>query len=184
MVYLPRQCMGLPILIYDKKRNLIAETIVTGYGKEEMYIEVSEGLENTLPGTLLRLLILHPDSVSEFSGKLTSIRQGIYEISIHGQRKREARNSPRFLVRLDATVRNFVVDSKAVRIRNPIKVKIMNISSTGISLQSKDLHLSKGVMLSVEFTLLGKSTMILCKVIREPSGDDEPHSFGCQIIKS
>ena len=182
MIHAPRQCMDCPILIFDDQKNLITETIVIGYGKDEMYIEVSEGLENISIGSRLWLLITHADSVSEFSGKLTSLRQGIYEISIHGQRKRDSRGSPRFPFNIPAVINNFIIDSEVVKLTNPINVTIKNISSTGLMVESKSLPLTKGIMLNIEFKLHDKNTIILCKVVREPTVGSTPDHFGCQLI--
>ena len=182
MVHVPRQCMDCPIIIYDQDKKFIAETVVTGYGKDEMYIEVSEGLGNTATGTLLRLLVIHPDGVSEFAGKLVSKRQGIFEISIHGQRWRDARSSKRFSFHIPATISTFIVDSEVVRLTTPLNVTILNISSTGLMLESKDLPLAEGISLNLEFKLRSRNTVMLCRVIREPSEGSPPDQFGCKII--
>ena len=182
MIHAPRQCMDCPIIIFDEQKNLITETIVTGYGKDEMYIEVSEGLENISIGSRLWLLVIHADSVSEFSGKLTSLRQGIYEISVHGQRKRDSRGSPRFSIDIPAVINNLIIDSEVVNLTNPINVTIKNISSTGLMIESKSLPLHKGVSLNIEFKLHDKNTITLCKVVREPKTGSTPNHFGCQLI--
>ena len=182
MLHITRHCMDCPIYIYDNDRNLIAETVVTGYGRDEMYLEVMEGLQDIPIGTRLRLLVIHANSVSEFSGKLSGLRQGIFEISIHGQQKRDSRGSPRFKFNIPALINNFVVDSEVVKLNSPIRVTIQNISSTGLMIESKELPLVAGTVLNVEFKLHGRDTIILCKVIREPAKGFNPDSFGCQIV--
>ena len=182
MLHITRQCMDCPVIIYDNNRNFITETVVTGYGRDEMYLEVMEGLDNIIIGTRLRLLVIHANAVSEFSGKLTGRRQGICEISIHGQQKRDSRGSPRFKFNIPAIINNFVVDSEVVKLNSPIRVTIQNISSTGLMIESKELPLAEGTVLNVEFKLHGRDTIILCKVVREPSQGFSPDSFGCQIV--
>ena len=182
MLHITRQCMDCPVLIFDMDRKLIAETVVTGYGKEEMYIEVMEGLANVAIGTRFRLLVMQPESVSEFTGKLNSKRQGIYEISIYGQKRRDSRGSPRFTFNIPAIIGTFVVDAKPVKLRQPINVTILNLSSTGLMLESVELPLQTGVSLNVEFKLHGRDSTILCKVVREPTQGSTPNSFGCQLV--
>jgi hypothetical protein len=182
MLMAPRQCMDCPIFIYDESNNLITETVVTGYGKNEMYIEISEGLEEIAPGTRLRLVVIHADNVSEFAGKLTSVRQGIFEISIHGQLTRDARGASRFSFNIPGTISTFLVNQEVVKLMNPIHVTIKNISSTGLMIESKDLPLNEGVSLNVEFQLNGRNSIILSKVVRTPTPESEPNCFGCQIL--
>ena len=177
-----RQCMDCPIIIFDRNRNFITETAVTGYGKDELYLEVSEGLENVALGTRLLLLVLHLDSVSEFGGRLRSVRQGIYEISIYGQRRRDVRSSPRYSFNIAALIKSLVVDRESVTLAFPINATIKNLSSTGLLLHSPDLELVEGILLNIEFVLRDRNTLIHCKVVRRPPEGSDPHSYGCQII--
>ena len=182
MLHITRNCMDCPIIIYDDSKNIIAETVVTGYGRDEMYLEVMDGLENVPLGTRLRVLVIHPDSVSEFSGRYSSLRQGIYEISIHGQRKRGSRGAPRYKFHIPALINNFVVDGEVVRLTNPLRVTIHNMSSSGLMIESRDLPLVEGTLLNIEFKLRGRDTIILCKVVRGPMPGSSPDSFGCQLV--
>ena len=182
MTHAARKCMDSVILIYDENRELITKTVVTGYGKDEMYIEVSEGLEGVRPGTRFHLLVIHPDSVSEFSGKLQSIRQGIYEISIHGQRQREARSATRYPVKTRAQIKELVVDKETVTLIDPISISIVNISSSGVLIISPNIMLVEGIFLTIEFILSERSYILHCRVVREPDNDSDPDSFGCQIV--
>jgi hypothetical protein len=174
--------MDCPIIIYDNDKKFIAETIVTGYGRDEMYLEVMDGLENTPVGTLLRLLVIGENSVSEFSGKLTSRRQGITEISIFNQKKRDSRGAPRFPFNINALINNFIVDGEVVRLTNPLRVTIKNMSSTGLMIESRDLPLIEGTLLNIEFKLRDRDTVILCKVVREPIMEANSDTFGCQLM--
>ena len=169
-------------MIYDLQGKLITKTTVTGYGKDELYIEVSEGLEGIKPGTRFQLLVIHPDSVSEFGGKLRSIRQGVYEISIHGQRQREARVATRYPMRTLAQIKELIVDRETVTLLDPINIIIKDISATGLLLVSPDIMLVGGIYLKIEFSLSGKFYILNCKVVREPITGSDPDSFGCQIV--
>ena len=183
MSHAARKCMDCAIMIYnDDRTELIAKTFVTGYGKEEMYIEVSEGLENVKPGTRLQLLVLHPGSVSEFEGKLRSVRQGIYEISLFGLRQRDARASTRYPMKTPAQIKELVIDYERVTLIDPLNITIKNISSTGLLIISPEITLVEGVFLKLEFNLGADPYIVNCKVVREPPEGYDTDSFGCQII--
>ena len=182
MIYAPRECMDSPIIIFDRNRKFITETVVTGYGKDELYLEVSEGLEHIALGTRLLLLVIHPDSVSEFGGSLRSVRQGIFEISIYGQRRRDVRTSPRYPFNISALIKGLVIDREHVTLTYPITTVIKNLSSTGLLVHSPDLELAEGIFLNIEFVLRNRNTSIHCKVVRIPDEIYDPNCYGCQIV--
>jgi len=182
MSYLASHFTDSLVLIYDNESNLIAKTNVTAHDKGEMYIEVSEGLENVKPGTRLRLLIIHSSGVSELRGILKSVRQGIYEISIYGERVRDARSSARYTLNNPAIISDMVTDSKMEELIVPLKVTIENISSTGILVRSLEVRIKLGALLQIEFNAHGKNGIIYGEVIREQICDDCIYKYGCQLI--
>jgi hypothetical protein len=170
------------IVVYDNENNLITKTIVTGYDRSEMYIEISEGMENVKPGTRLHLLIIHPDGVSEFSGMLKRVRQGICEIPIFGERKRDARGSARHPLRADAQIKEMFINAEKVTLRDPIQVVLENISKTGVLIKSPDIHFIINVILRIEFIIKEKETTLNARIVREQQNNDDTYSFGCQLI--
>ncbi|MCL2151426.1 MAG: PilZ domain-containing protein [Oscillospiraceae bacterium] len=170
------------VIIRDNGNNLITETIVTGYNRDEMYIEVTEGMENVKPGARLRLLIIHPDGVSEFSGTLKYSRQGIYEIPIFGEQTRGARATARYPLNADALIKEMVVNSEKVSLRDPIQVSLENISKSGIFIKSPEIRFINDVVLWIEFNVKGKEMVLNAKVVREQKNNDNSYSYGCQLV--
>ena len=170
-----------PVFIYDTGNNLITRTTVTGFGKDELYIEVTGGLEGVKPGTRLQMLIIHPTGASELNGTLKSVRQGIYEISIFGERQRDVRTSARRTINASAIISDMVSETGNVKISEPLQIMIENMSTTGILINTKNQRLEPGSLLQIEFSVHGKLCVLYGEVVREQVQDDKAHRFGCQL---
>ena len=173
--------VGFPIFIYDIDDNLITRTVVTGYGKEEMYIEVAEGLEDVRLGTRLQLLIIHSTGASELNGTLKSVRQGIYEISIYGEHQREVRESSRRTINASAIISDMVADFETEAPSEPLAVTIVNMSTSGILIDSRRKRLQMGMLLQIEFKVSKKTCVIYGEVVREQAYDDGTFKYGCKL---
>jgi len=170
------------VVIYDNENNFITQTIISGHNRGEMYIEITEGMENIKPGTRLHLLIIHSDGASEFGGTLKSVRQGIYEIPIYGERKREARGSTRHKMNAGALIKEITVDDETITLRDPVDITIEDISKTGILFKSPNLRFIVSVVPQIKVNVNGKETILYAKVVREQKNPDETFSFGCQLV--
>jgi len=169
------------VFIYDKDDNLITKTIITGHNRNEMYIEVARGLENVKLKTRLQLLIIHSGGASEVSGSLKSVRQGLYEISIFGERHRDVRESARRTINASAVISDMVKDSESEKLTAPIPIVIENLSTTGILLRVRDVRLEMGAFLQIEFKLHGKDVILFGEVLREQRYDGVTCKYGCKL---
>ena len=169
------------VFIYDKDNNLITETTITGHNKVEMYIEVAKGLENVKPKTRLQLLIIHSSGVSELNGALKSVRQGIFEISIFGERQREVRTSTRHLLNASAIISDMVIGEELEKLENHINVTIENLSTTGILLKVRGNRFKIGTYLQIEFKLHNKNMMLFGEVLREQVIAKDTCKYGCKL---
>ena len=169
------------VFIYDTENNLIARTTVTGYGRDEMYIEVAGGLENVKPGIRLHLLIIHSTGASELSGTYKSMRQGIYEISIYGERQRDVRASARRVLNTSAVISDMVSELGTEELSAPLPVTIVNMSTTGVLISPKDIHLKTGALLQIEFNVSRKVCILYAEVVREQTDSDGTLRYGCRL---
>jgi len=170
-----------PVFIYDTNNNLIARTKITGYGKAEKYIEVAEGLKNVKPGTKLLLLIIHATGASELGGVLKSVRQGIYEISIYGEKEREVRVNARRVLNASAVISDMAYGYETKTPAEPMPVTIVDMSITGILINSRDNRLDIGALLQVEFNVHKKTCILYGEIVREHTGASGAYEYGCKL---
>jgi len=181
MAYLASHFTDSPVFIYDEKNNLIAKTTVSGYDRDEMYIEVAKGLGNIRLKTRLHLLIIHSGGVSELSGFLKSTRQGLHEISIYGEQQREGRASERRLLKSSAQITDMVTDTSRDGLLSPFPVMIENISATGVLLESVNVRFEMGAFLQIEFSIGGKDVVLYGEIVREHIIDGGVFEYGCKL---
>jgi len=181
MAYLSNQFVDSPVFIYDNKNKLIAKTVVTGFNRDEMYIEVPRGLSSIKPKTRLHLLIIHPAGVSELSGVLKIVRQGLCEISIFGEQQREGRASDRRIINASAVISDMVTDATAQPLSEPIPVVIENISATGVLVKANAARIEPGSLLQIEFAIGGKAVVLYGEVLRVRFTDGNSFEYGCQL---
>ena len=182
MANLANNFMDAPIFIYDKNNNLITKTVVTGYNRDEMYIEVAKGLENIKPKTRFQLLIIHSGGASELNGSLKSVRQGIFEISIYGERQRDVRASVRRTINASAVVSDMAKDYRSERLHEPIEILIENLSTTGLLISTKANRFEIGTFMQIDFKLHGKDVVLFCEAVREQVLAGDVFKFGCKLV--
>ena len=173
---------GSLVVVYDQDNNYITKTVITGHDKKDMYIELAGGLEKVRIGARLNLLIVHAKGASEFGGTLKILRQGRYEISLFGEKKRGARDSTRRTMNTVAVIKHYFFNNIRDTFNEPVDVIIENISTTGVSLKSMQTRFILSAVLEIEFNLHGKSVIIHGKVLREQENDDGSCNYGCKLI--
>jgi len=169
------------IFIYDEKNNLITKTTITGHNRDEMYIEVSKGLENIKLKTRLQLLIVHSGGTSEVNGFLKSSRQGIFEISIFGERLKEVRTNVRHKINASAVISDMATDAEPEKLEEPIQITLEDLSTTGTLIKTWSKRFEMGTFLQIEFKLRGKDMVIFAEVVREEVHDDDVYKYGCKL---
>ena len=182
MAYLGSRFTGSLVFVYDKDDNIITKTTITGYDRDEMYIEIVEGMEDIKPGTRLKLLIIHSSGASEMKGTLKSIRQGIYEITIYGEYKRGTRSTVRFPLWNSAVISDMATDSGRERLSEPVPVTIENLSSGGVLIRTQGDRFEIGTLLQIEFRAHGKEGLLYGEVVREQACNHGVYKYGCKLF--
>jgi len=170
------------VVVYDENDNFITKKIITGHNTSKKFIEFQKGEEDIKPGTRLHLVIVHSEGVSVYNGKLSIVFKGSCEISLFGERPRDARGSERHALNIDAIVTAFIVNSRQEPLSVPLFITIENISTTGVLVKTIANRFELGTILQVEFSINDKTTILYGKVVREQRHDDITYSFGCQLV--
>lgn len=182
MAYIGSQFTGSLVFVYDKDDNLITKTRITAQDRDEMYIEITEGMENIKPGTRLKLLIIHSEGASELKGTLKSVRQRIYEIAIYGEIKRDTRSSVRYPLRNSAIISDMATGSERERLSEPIPVTIEDLSLSGIQVKTNGVRFEMGTLLQIEFSTQGKDGILYGEVVREQACGNGVYKIGCKLF--
>jgi len=181
MPYLASDYTDSLVFIFDSDNNPIVKTIITGCNRNEMYIEVSEGLRKVKPGSRLHLIVFHSTGASEFGGVYRSARQGIFEISIYGERQRDAREATRHRLDAPAAVRELATGAVTGEAGGALPVTIVNMSTTGVLILSEGTRFGIGDMLQIEFNVNNKKSVLRANVVREEVDGEDTFRYGCRL---
>ena len=182
MAYLARKFDGAMVFVYDSDGCLITRTTVAKFDRNEMYIEITEGMGEIKPGSRLKLLIIHSEGASEMKGKLKSVRQGIYEISVYGESKRDARSSVRYPLNDSAVISDMATDSGRGKLSELVTITIEDLSSTGVLIRTQGARFEKGTLLQIEFHAHGKDGILYGEVVREQICGHGVYKYGCKLF--
>jgi hypothetical protein len=169
------------VFIYDKKNNLITKTTITGFNRDEMCIEVSEGLDKIEPRTRLQLLIIQTGGASEFNGILKSARKDKYEILVYEERQRDVRVSVRRTLSVSAVISDMVTEPESEALGSPLPVVIENMSTSGILIKSQEMRFEIGTLLQIDLNVDKKIGILYGEVVREQKHADGAYRYGCKL---
>jgi len=171
---------GSLVFIYDKDNTLITKTSIASHNRVENYIEVARGLENVKLKSPLQLMIIHSGGTSEVSGTLKGFRQGLYEISIYNERKKDDRSKLRRTLNVDAIISEMFIDSVSKKPEEPIQIIIENLSTTGLLLRTATRRFDIGTFLQIEMKLFGKDVILFAEIVRQEVKEDQ-QKYGCKL---
>lgn len=173
---------GFPVIIYDENGEYITKTIIMAFNRSTMTISISGEIEGIERGVRLIIMIIHPNGVSEYHG---IARELIYtrEISLYKGHHRGGRAESRYLINTPAVVKKIFVSHIQNILPVPHNVCIIDISKSGVLVNSPSKRFYVGTILEISINIGGKDTLVYAKIIREVDKQDNTFDYGCNFIK-
>ena len=169
------------VLIYDSSGNHLISTHVTEHDRGSKQIIV-----NTLPAELkfndnCSLIILSAPTPCEFNGRIKRSENNLCIAMFQGQ-ERENRDATRYPVSSLAVIPTLIVDGLYHPIQTPIRVMLINISTTGVRFRAPFYSFEIGDEFQMDMMINNTQKKIAAKVINNK--DNEPHTsdYGCRFI--
>lgn len=137
--------------------NVINKAIITNYDRNTMRISIKESTFclNDIPRVLLN--IFYGESICECMG---TVRKMLYpplrEISIYKESFLSDRRSKRYPAKLTAAVEEIIYNQEsgyAFRLKSPVEVVVLDISSTGALLQANCIIFAPGVSFKLKLIM-------------------------------
>lgn len=171
------------ILIRDSiTGELVADTMVEGYDPKRNVLSIFSGALNGPAENRLSLLALAKDGVLEYSGNLRKISNGMAEIALYGERKKEKRNFTRYDMRTEGRVEALLIGETRIELRKPVPVSILNISANGILFKGDIDAFRRGSRVRVRVGLKQNSFVGEYEVVRSQNRNKETAEYGCRNI--
>lgn len=171
------------ILIRDSVTGeLIADTTVEGYDTERNLLTVYAGALSRPAKSRLSLLALAGSGVLEYSGNLRKITNGMAEIALYGERKKESRNFTRYEMKTEGRVEALLIGDTLIELRKPVPVAILNISANGILFRGDIDAFRRGSKVRVRVGLKQNSFVGEYEIVRSQNRNKETAEYGCRNI--
>lgn len=171
------------ILVRDSiTGELIADTTVEGYDPKRNMITIFAGALNGPAKNRLSLLALARGGVLEYSGNLRKIANGMAEIALFGERKKENRNFTRYDMKTEGRVEALLIRDTRIELRKPVPVSILNISANGILFRGDIDAFRRGSKVRVRVGLKDNSFVGEYEIVRSQNRNKETAEYGCRNI--
>jgi len=172
---------GCTVFIYDVKGNHLADSVVTAHDRETHQIQVG-----TLPFEFklndgCKLLIMSSPAPCEFSGKFRRMGGNQYIAIFQGQ-ERESRGSTRYPVKNPALVDAFIIDGQHHSIQTPVKVILINLSTTGVRFRAPYYSFDEGDELQMHMSVNNIAKRMIVKIINHVDSDADTSDYGCSFL--
>ncbi len=161
----------------------ITDTTILEYHKDYHSIMVKLPVGYKVKNGKFSLLIFTTNKVLIYRGSIRKdFNLGFTEIALHSGKIKEDRKAQRFPIDVLGTVNGLVIDGKTIKLRLPLEVKGVNISATGILLNTMSDCFYKETILQIEIEMYGSVTTLYCKIVRVKETDVHTADYGCKLI--
>jgi len=173
---------GCTVLIYDSSGNHLISTAVKTHDRKEQHITV-----RLMPGELTandncKLFILSSPAPCEFSGKIHKSGGSFYIAMYQGQEK-ESRSASRHPVKASALIDALFVDDLAYALQTPVKVDLINISTSGMRFRAPYYSLLAGDIIKMHLIISNNKKMITAEVNNTVDHLNEASEYGCRFLE-
>lgn len=184
MVNIKNKLQGCPVIIFDDANNIVTKTVVESHSKNTTTIEVSDKLDMIELGTRVHLLVIHSGGASEFDGVASCSYNGLREINIYAEKRREARASIRHRLNAPAVVTRVIAGTVQDMNSSPLQVTIENISSSGMLLNAPYLDIELNQSVEANTNINGRDVVLFGKVVRKQLKNNGNLGLGCKFVFS
>ena len=170
------------VLVYDTYGNHLISTTVTTHDRDQRHVELE-----TMPNVLksndnCKLIILTTPTPCEFQGKVKKLGGSFYLALFQGQ-ERESREAPRYPVNTPALITALVENGVAHGIQTPIKVVLINISTTGVRFRAPYYSFEINDEFQMDLFIGNNQKKVTARVLNlVDSNKTESSDYGCRFL--
>jgi len=168
-------------LIYDIYGNYMISTTILTHDREAKQVIMERLPVELRVNDNCKLIILTTPTPCEFSGKVKRMGGNYYLALFQGQEK-ESREAPRYPVNTPALITALIENGQAHRIQSPIKVVLINISTTGIRFRAPFYSFEIGDLFQMDLFIGNNQKKVTAKVVNSVDHKNEMSDYGCIFI--
>jgi hypothetical protein len=170
------------VLIYDIDNNHLITTVVTEHDKVNKWIQVSDVPEGMKNNDDCKLLILSSPTPCEFLGKVKKVGRDVTIAMFRGQMK-ENRGSARYSITASAEIDALIIDGNPHTLQTPIKVELINISTSGVRFRAPYYSLEVGDLFLMHMVISNNKKEMTTEVINYVDNGQASSDYGCRFLE-
>jgi len=169
------------VLVYNTEGVHLVSTVVMSYDREARHV-VLESMPRVLKiNETCRLIILTAPTPCEFLGKVKKLGAVTYIALFQGQ-EIEERDAPRYPVSTPALITALIENGQSHRIQTPVKVALINISTTGVRLRAPYYTFDIGDMFQMDLFIGRKQKKVTARVVNNEDLSADSSEYGCRFL--
>ena len=169
------------VLVYNTQGDHLVSTVVMSHDKEARHIVLESMPRELKINENCRLIIITTPTPCEFLGKVKRLGGGYYVALFQGQ-EMEGRDAPRYPVSTPALITALIEDGQVYRIQTPVKVTLLNISTTGIRFRAPYYSFDIGDMFQMDMFIGRKQKKVTARVVNSADQDNVSSDYGCRFL--
>ena len=173
------------VFIYDEDGNHLIDTIITNHDKHQQQIQVSVMPMDLKVNDNCKLLVLSSPSPCEYHGKVKKFGGNQFIAMYQGQEK-EDRGAARYPVTTPALITAKYVRSQLSGINPPLKVTMINISTSGVRFRAPYQSLEDKDRFQMYMVIANNKKQLISEVINHMDyADKNPKvsDYGCRFVE-
>ena len=169
-------------LIYDINGVHLASSLIRTHDREAQQIRV-----NLMPSELsvndnCKVFVLSSPTPCEFLGKVKKEGGNLFIAMFQGQEK-ENRGATRYSVNSPALIDALIVDDKAHNLQTPIKITLINISTSGVRFRAPYYSFIEGDVFQMHLVISNSKKRITAQVINFFDNKTTSSDYGCRFLE-
>jgi len=173
---------GCSILIYDTDGNHLGSTAVKEHDRGDQHIKVNLMPDGLKTNDNCKLFILSSPTPCEFTGRVKKIGGSLTIAMFQGQEK-ENRAATRYAVNNTALVEALIIDGKAYSLQNPIKVDLLNISTSGVRFRAPFYSFEVEDVFSMHMLISNSRKKITAEIMNHIDNEPTSSDYGCRFME-
>ena len=174
---------GSPALIYNNTDDSVFRTVVVDHDRNREYIILEELPENLNIGDTCKMLILVEPAPQECNGKIKN-DLGDIVVALFKKQVKESRGATRYKVNFTAFIEHVIIEKQAYKLLNPIEVKLINISTTGLRFFAQPDTITVGDRFQIRMYINLEVRVLICQVVNHKVTGPDREEYGCRLLKS
>jgi len=173
---------GCSALVYNTDGNHLISTNIREHDRADQHIRLNLMPDELSVNDNCKIFVLSSPTPCEFLGKVKKMGGTLMIAMFQGQEK-ENRGATRYAVNTPASIEALVIDDKAYNLQNPVKVTLINISTSGVRFRAPYYSFIDEDIFIMNLIISNSTKIVTAKVINSADKLNSTSDYGCSFME-